>query len=335
MPPRHNTPLLITLGVMIILIAALASGWLLARHQQQQQVFASPLPTRVAVQPLPLPPLQVLPKTPQEPAEPALVELPVRGDLPRYLRNAHPQADIPADTPVIAVILDDMGVHVEHSEAALTLPPQVTFAFLPYGRGTADQAKRAHQSGHEIMVHIPMQPLPRKDGTAADAGPNALTIDKPANELARLTALNIEQLLPYAVGANNHMGSAFTGLAATMRPVLEVLAHEQLLFVDSLTTADSAVSAAAKGLSLPLLTRDTFLDHVITRKKIDASLAHTERVAIEKGYAIAIGHPHPATVAALQDWATTLAEKNLRLVPISHLVQYVRAEDATPKFAAE
>lgn len=319
--PRYHRSALIILAVAVLLVAAAVAGWLLAaRTPEKPRVMSSPLP-----------PIQVLPQEAtnshflfdDETAE----ELPVRGNLPRYLRNAHPTAEAATDMPVIAVILDDVGVHVENSENALSLPAEITFAFLPYGRGTADQAHRAKAKGHEIMVHIPMQPLPHKDGKAADPGPLALTLNHTADELVELTRMNIENLLPYAVGANNHMGSAFTASKAGMRAVLEVLNEETLLFVDSLTTPDSTAHTAAQGLDLPILVRDTFLDHENSRRFIDKALAQTERIAAEKGYAIAIGHPYPNTVAALKDWVKTLKQKNIRIVPISHVVQYAH----TPK----
>lgn len=323
---NRRLPLLVFAVAVIVIAAALVTGWLLAARNNQERVISSPLPP---LQELPIDYVDSPAYTPDEPLQPEPEDvLPVRGDLPRYLRNATPLDDVAADTPVIAIILDDMGVHVENSEQALALPTEVTFAFLPYGRGTATQAARARTAGHEVMVHIPMQPHPAKEGKNADPGPLALTLNHTVDELAELTRMNIESLLPYAVGANNHMGSALTESKTAMRTVLNVLNDETLLFVDSLTTPDSVVTRTAKGLALPVLVRDTFLDHVNTRQKIDAALAHTERVAAEKGYAIAIGHPYPHTVAAITDWAKTLQNKNMRLVPISHLVQYVRAEAA-------
>lgn len=243
------------------------------------------------------------------------------GDLPRYLKNAQPTHPIPDNTPVIAIVIDDMGVHGAHSLRMLDMPNPITMAFLPYGSATQELAKKAYQQGHEIMIHVPMEPKMVGDNVI-DPGPNALLLnDTPAENMTNLKE-NLDSLLPYAMGANNHMGSAFTESLERLKPVLAEIAKQELLFIDSLTTADSAVQAAARGLNLPLLTRDVFIDHFHTPEKVMAALKQTEQVAKKQGYAIAIGHPHPVTYEALQAWIPTLEKKGIELVPVSYLVQY-------------
>ena len=50
-------------------------------------------------------------------------------------------------------------------------------------------------------------------------------------------------------------------------------------------------------------------------------LDETEHVALRRGYALAIGHPHPTTIAALQQWLPTLKAKGFVLVPASALLR--------------
>ena len=256
-------------------------------------------------------PVVITPNTPPKP----------QGDLPRYLKNAQPTPPIPDNAPVIAVVIDDMGVHGAHSLRMLHMPSPVTMAFLPYGSASLDLAQKAHQQGHEIMIHVPMEPK-MVNGNIIDPGPNALLLnDTLAENMANLKE-NLSNLLPYAMGANNHMGSAFTESLERLKPVLSEIAKQELLFIDSLTTANSAVQEAARGLNLPLLTRDVFIDHYHEPEKVMAALKQTEEVAKKQGYAIAIGHPHPVTFKALQTWIPTLEKKGIELVPVSYLVQY-------------
>jgi polysaccharide deacetylase 2 family uncharacterized protein YibQ len=249
---------------------------------------------------------------------------------PRWMTNAAPPPTLPAGAKRVAIVLDDMGVNIDQTEKALTLmPAEVTFAFLPYGRGTPSQAKRARDKGHEIMVHMPMEPMPRsgdEHGTSQiDPGPNALYANLDSAEIIRLTELNLKKLLPLSVGVNNHMGSRFTATKEAMRPVLEVTDSHGLFFMDSVTTGSSQVRAAAAGLTLPVLERDVFIDHYHDRPSLDKALAQVARHAQTHGRAIAIGHPHQSTLDALKDWIPTLAEKNIYLVPVTDLIRMERA----------
>ncbi len=54
---------------------------------------------------------------------------------------------------------------------------------------------------------------------------------------------------------------------------------------------------------------------------IEARLAELERVARRNGSAIAIGHPHAATLDALKTWLRDARSKGLVLVPVSAIVK--------------
>lgn len=242
-------------------------------------------------------------------------------DMPRWRRNAGPLPYVEDGIAKIAIVIDDLGERSEQSAKALDLPPEVTLAFLPFGQDSLRLASEAKTLGHEILVHMPMQPLPRADGTQINPGPNGLWTKMSAEELTEKANVNLKDYLDLAIGANNHMGSAMTSDKAAMQTVLQTIAEKELLFLDSVTTPKSAVRAAAEGLSLPMLKRDIFLDHYIERAKIDEMLAKTEAMALKRGSAIAIGHPYQLTYDAIKDWLPTLAEKNIQLVPLTALVK--------------
>ena len=46
-------------------------------------------------------------------------------------------------------------------------------------------------------------------------------------------------------------------------------------------------------------------------------LREVARVALDKGTAIAIGHPRLTTLRVLEEWLANLAEKKIRLAPLS------------------
>jgi polysaccharide deacetylase 2 family uncharacterized protein YibQ len=222
----------------------------------------------------------------------------------------------------IAIVIDDVGVVADRSKRSIEeLPKEVTLSFLPYGDATAELAKQAYDLGHEVMIHLPMQPKLSADGYVVDPGEGALYTNLEISEIAPLTALNFKGLSSIAVGVNNHMGSKFTEWAAGLSEVFKVVEKHELMFLDSVTTANSAAESTVRQYDIPFLKRNVFLDHVIETDKILQALHKTERVAKSTGYAIAIGHPHDETTEAIKLWAKGLEAKNIQLVPITALIK--------------
>ncbi len=279
-----------------------------------------------------LTPPQVLP-----PAPPPMAPAPPRTDsakgAPKSLRSAPPAPAwrrYAALTPPtegrarIAIVLDDMGLSQFRSDRAISLPRPITLAVLPYGNHLHGLVARARTAGHEVMLHLPMEP---RDGQR-DPGPNALLTGLPQAELDRRIAWNLGRLEGY-VGVNNHMGSRFTASRREMARVMRALKARDLLFLDSLTTGRSKGYRLAREFGLPAVTRDIFLDNNRDPWLIRAQLEKTAQRARERGSAIAIGHPYPETLNVLEGWLPGLAARGLVLVPVSALVRSPEAPRAT------
>lgn len=230
---------------------------------------------------------------------------------PEWLKNAVAAVD-PGNRPMIAIVLDDVGARPSDVPGAMGLPAPITLSIMTYAPHASKIATEAHRIGHEIMVHVPMEPINRD----ADPGPNALLVSLSADEIARRLDWGLSQFSGY-VGINNHMGSKFTQNAPGMRVVLEALKARGLLFLDSRTIANSVGDALAAEIGVTHLQRDIFLDDVIDEADIMKQLARTEAVAKKHGVAVAIGHPHRDTVEALRRWIPEALAKGFVLVPIS------------------
>ncbi len=218
--------------------------------------------------------------------------------------------------PMIAIDIDDMGVDVGDTAIAMKiLPPAVTFAFLPYGPHIRAQVDEARRLGHEILVHVPMQP----DNSRLDPGPMVLKVDQTAAEILRRLDWDLGRFSGY-VGINNHMGSRFTSNAADMRVVMQALKARRLMYMDSETIASSVGYRVARAYGVPAVRRDIFLDDVPTKEKVLAQLAMTVAYAKRYGRVIAIGHPRPGTLAAFKAWLPTVEKDGVVLVPLTALL---------------
>jgi hypothetical protein len=239
-----------------------------------------------------------------------------------WLANAVPLVPAP-DKPMIALIFDDLGIDQAHSREAIKLPGPMTMAFLTYGHNLQELVASARAKGHEILVHVPMAPL----DLSIDPGPNALQREFGANEILRRLDWDLSQFSGY-VGINNHMGSRFTADTDGMRLVIGELKRRGLIFVDSVTTSDSKGYSTAAAMGLPHAVRDVFLDNMIDAAAIRTQLQRVEETAKRQGYAIAIGHPHPETLAVVTDWLKTVRARGFQLVPVSTIV---RLQQVSPR----
>lgn len=242
---------------------------------------------------------------PAQPRQRVATALPAPRPAPR------PAPLITGAAPRIVIVIDDMGLDRARSARAVALPAGVTTSWLPYAHDLEEQTQAARRAGHQLIVHVPMQPMGK-----ADPGPDALTTDLSDEEITRRLTRDLAAFDGY-VGINNHMGSRFTADPHRLEVVLRILAQRGLMFLDSRTTADSKAGMLAAGLKLPLVSRDVFLDDDQSPAAVAAMLERTQEVARRHGIAIAIGHPHDVTLSALEHWLPTLRAKGFVLVPLS------------------
>lgn len=220
----------------------------------------------------------------------------------------------PAGKPLIAIVIDDMGPDRVRSDRVVKLKAPLTLSWLPYARDLPARTRAARAAGHELLVHMPMEP-----SVKADPGPDALRVSLATPEIARTLTAALGAFDGY-VGINNHMGSRFTERTEAMRPVIEELRRRGLLWLDSRTTPKSVGSALAVELNVPKADRDVFLDNVQSVSAVRDELVKLEEIARTRGKAVAIGHPHDTTIEALSAWLPTLQAKGFAQAPISALV---------------
>ncbi|MBV9359950.1 MAG: divergent polysaccharide deacetylase family protein [Betaproteobacteria bacterium] len=225
-----------------------------------------------------------------------------------WRRNAVPFTDLNSK-PLIAIVIDDVGLDRPHSRRAAELPGPLTLSFLPYAKDLREQAKAARARGHEIMLHLPMEPTGR-----ADPGPGALLVSMSENEIGRHTATALDGYDGY-VGVNNHMGSRFTAYKPGMQTVLQQVRARGMMFLDSRTTKETVGDQIAQEIGVPSMSRNVFLDDDESIAAIRRKLAETEQVARRQGFVVAIGHPHEATLQALAEWLPTVSGKGFALAP--------------------
>ena len=215
----------------------------------------------------------------------------------------------------LAILLDDLGSDRSAAEAIFALHVPITVSVLPYHEHSQEIAREAHKQGCEVMLHLPMQSLANETPEQQELRPGLSknAVDDMVNKML--------ESLPEADGVNNHQGSQATSNGLLMDELMPVLRDAGVFYVDSRTTAATVAYDTARRDGVKTAFRNVpFLDDVQTTAAVKRQLQIAIRGAKEKGGAIAIGHPHAATLEALREMLPEAKKQGVRLVLVSELV---------------
>lgn len=236
--------------------------------------------------------------------------------LPAHATTPDMLADDTKERPAISIVIDDMGVDAKRSLRAVdNLPAPVALSYLAYAPRVKAQVDGAKSKGHEICLHLPWEP---KNGKA-DPGPHALTSDMSEEKLQKALKTNLDAFAGYDC-VNNHMGSKLSRDHDKLAIIMKALKERNVAFLDSRTVPGSLAEKTARAHGVATTHRDVFIDHHEKPENIASALAEVETIALERGLAIAIGHPKDTTLAHLEAWLPSLERKGFRLVTLSEAI---------------
>jgi polysaccharide deacetylase 2 family uncharacterized protein YibQ len=233
----------------------------------------------------------------------------------------------PAQAGKLSIVIDDFGYRPHQENQVLALPNTLSVAVLPNAPHAREMATKAHNGGHEVLIHLPMAPLSKQP-----LEKDTLRPDMSSDEIDRIIREAVDKV-PYAVGLNNHMGSAMTSSLFGMQKVMQTLSHYNFYFLDSMTIGNSQSMRAAAGTGVKVIKRRVFLDDKQNEADIRVQFNRAIQLARRNGSAIAIGHPHPTTVRVLQQMVYNLPP-DITLVRPSSLLNEQQIDTSTPQNGA-
>jgi uncharacterized protein len=217
--------------------------------------------------------------------------------------------------PRLAIILDDLGSDRGAAEVVFSLHYPLTLSVLPNHEHSVDIAEEAHRRGYQVMLHLPMQSVGKEQPESQELRPGMN-----AQEVAGMLDQFLKEV-PAVAGVNNHQGSQATADPALMSELMPALRDRNLFYVDSRTTAETVAFDTAQKNGVRSGFRNVpFLDDVAETAAVRKQLELALKGAREKGEAIAIGHPHPATLQALREILPQAEAQGVHLVFVSELV---------------
>lgn len=223
----------------------------------------------------------------------------------------------------LAIVIDDIGYRQREDSAIYTLPPQIAVAIIPAAPYAKQRNQLAYQQGRDILIHLPMQ---AKNNMKLE--PGGIYLGMSQNEVAQRVA-NAKNIVSYAIGLNNHTGSAATSNAPLMENLMLALRQHHLFFLDSRTIGSSVASKIARQQGIKALDRDIFLDDSDHFHDVQNQFQRAIQYARKQGKAVVIGHPRPNTIKVLQAGLRQLPP-DIQLVSISSLWRNEKITPARP-----
>ncbi|MGA9290452.1 MAG: divergent polysaccharide deacetylase family protein [Anaerobacillus sp.] len=218
----------------------------------------------------------------------------------------------------LAIVIDDFGNNMGGTEEMFRLPITLTVAIMPFLETTAHDAEQAHRFGHEVIVHIPMEPV---KGKKSWLGPGAITTDLSNEEIRKRVNAAIDAV-PHAVGMNHHMGSKATADKRVMRIVLDVCRERGLYYLDSKTTGKSVIPELSEEIGVPYLENELFFDDVYTIQHMSRQAQELAQRLKDNRSHIAIGHVGIAgeKMVAVLNQFIPLYKNEAIIVPLSQMI---------------
>ncbi len=245
-----------------------------------------------------------------------------RVPLPRIPPHIRPEVEVelPKEIPVIkktrvALIIDDVGTVRRPADAMLEVPARLTWAVLPFTPYAEEYIQAAKERGFEIILHLPMEPIDRRN----NPGPGVIKGEWTETEIIEQLEVNLNQV-PGAVGVNNHMGSAGTADERLMDIILKYIKDKNIFFVDSMTSDRSVGEVVARRHQVSFNKRDVFIDNQEDIKSKKRALRELMKIALKKGEAIGIGHVRDGTAEAIIEMLPEFEKAGIEIVPVSELI---------------
>jgi hypothetical protein len=236
-----------------------------------------------------------------------------------HLVTPVPKAEVAAAParirPRLAIVIDDLGYDRAQADSLFRLGYPLTISVLPHEANSGEIAEEAHRRGYQVMLHLPM---------ASNAGDKDEAIELHPGMPRAAVEKTFDSMLdtvPYAAGVNNHEGSLGTADQTLMDELMPLLHERKLFFIDSRTTAATVAESAAHSAGVAAARRNVFLDDEQSAPAIRKQFSLALSDARKNGAALAIGHPHPATLEVLNEMLPEAQREGVQLVFASELAK--------------
>lgn len=212
--------------------------------------------------------------------------------------------------PVVTFIVDGYGLSNKLSQTMLDiLPAEVSLSLNPNVSMPNEWVKKAHEKGHEVWLHLPIQ-----SNNNIDGGKNTIFHHAALPE-------KVESLYKTMSTTQGYTGiSAFTDeqIQTTesehYTQLMNKIYERGLGYIELNPNATKLLEGSAINLGAPYIKADT---HVLTMKGDKHSFDEIEKLAKKNGHITVVVPPYPKTIKYLAVWIEKVGQTEYAIAPVS------------------
>jgi hypothetical protein len=218
----------------------------------------------------------------------------------------------------IAILLRGLGRDDKLAgDAVANLPPAISLAFVPHYAYGQQWARKARETGHEVIVQLPLEPSDFS-GNPSDSE-QLISSQSPEENLYRIRGLLAR--FDGSTGVTNFLGGKILQSKTGLKPILEELKTRGLIYVGEGNNSHAILRGIAKDIGLRYGGADLVIDVYPSPEAVRKALDDLVVLARKRGTAIGMGSATRVTIDQLQAWSQTLAAQGITLVPVGVLAQ--------------
>jgi polysaccharide deacetylase 2 family uncharacterized protein YibQ len=216
----------------------------------------------------------------------------------------------------IAILLTNLGLGKNVTEAAIQLPNEIALGISPYTNSLKESLYKAKENGHELYLEIPFE---TEKYPLDDMGPlGILLLSDDGENLSRLQ--QILTAYPGVNGVYSLPNEKFTDNMQRIDPILDIISRNRLLLLYGKGYSNMLLFQLVTQKRISTLACDHYIDLNTELSLIQKNLEKLEEISKSKGKALGYINSYPITISALADWLKTLDNKNIELVPVSEIL---------------
>lgn len=217
----------------------------------------------------------------------------------------------------IAIVLDDWGYNLNNLQILNEIPYPLTISILPNLPYSKDIADEANSKEREVILHLPLEPLPSE---VMRLERNTIMTNMDDKQIRDIFIDDLNSV-PNARGISNHMGSKATTEPAVMEIIFREMRRKNLYFLDSLVSQKSISEKLSRKMNIRLAKRDIFLDNENNPEYIKGQIHKLKLRAKRRGFAIGVGHDKRLTLEVLKEVMPSIEKEGYKFVFVSELVK--------------
>ena len=220
-------------------------------------------------------------------------------------------------TAKMAIFIEDFGFQADQTTVEyLSFTEPLTVGLIPEKKLTLWTAQIANEYKKEIVLMLPMEPVPSKDSKQAGA---IIMVHYPEEKINQIIDDAMEKI-PQFSGITNFYGSRILADSRVMTLVLNKASSKNAYFLYDHQSRASSVSAVAKKENVLYKSINEHVDTNCTVTELQDSLRRYAMIAQKTGDVIISSKPTAAFIKALQNELTVLKQNGIKLVYISEII---------------